>query len=229
MKAVRTVLLLLAIGMCPACGAFTGQPGEWASSDEPVRRHTLKELRDLHVIKQEKDFSCGAAALATLMIYYYGEQTSEQEILTMLMSPLTEQEKARKAERGFSLLDLKRVALEKGFQAAGFRLTMSQLARVTAPILIFVEPFGYKHFAVLRGIDRGRVYVADPMRGNLRMAIGRFLDEWHGIVFVLGKPGEEEVKDYPLKVPHPEYIQPELARFNSYIDLGMMTRTLPFR
>jgi predicted double-glycine peptidase len=167
--------------------------------------------------------------LATLMIYYYGEQTSEQEILGMLMSRLTEEEKSRKAERGFSLLDLKRVALDKGFQAAGFRLTMGQLARVTAPILIFVEPFGYKHFAVLRGIDRGRVYVADPMRGNLKMAIGRFLDEWHGIVFVLGKSGEEEIQDYPLKRPDPEYIQPELARFNAYIDLGMMTRTLPLR
>lgn len=229
MKGLRALLLFIAVGMLSGCVASTVGPGQWTETNESVRRHTLKELRDLHVVKQEKDFSCGAAALATLMIYYYGVQTSEQEILNMLMSPLTEEEKSRKAERGFSLLDLKRVAIEKGFYAGGFRLTMAQLARVTAPILIFVEPFGYKHFAVLRGIDRGRVYVADPMRGNLKMAIGRFLDEWQGIVFVLGKPGEENIQDYPLKIPGPEYIQPELARFNSYIDLGIMTRTLPLR
>jgi uncharacterized protein len=229
MKRLSLVLLLITIGIGPGCTTLSGKQSDEAGGQQAVRRHTLKELRDRHVVKQEKDFSCGAAALATLMIYYYGEQTSEHDVLTRLMAPLTDEEKTRKAERGFSLLDLKRVALEKGFQAAGFRLTMTQLARVTAPLLIFVEPFGYKHFAVLRGIDRGRVYVADPMRGNLKMSIGRFLDEWHGIVFVLGKSGEEKITDYPLKVPAPEYIQPELARFNSYLDLGMMTPTLPLR
>jgi hypothetical protein len=44
---------------------------------------------------------------------------------------------------------------------------------------------GYKHFVVLRGIDRGRVFLADPAHGNLRMSTGRFVSEWDGIVFVL--------------------------------------------
>ena len=50
-----------------------------------------------------------------------------------------------------------------------------------------------------QGVDRGRVFLADPSRGNLRMSISRFLREWHGIIFVLGKSGEEELTTYPSR------------------------------
>jgi uncharacterized protein len=96
-------------------------------------------------------------------------------------------------------------------------------------VIIYLEPFGYKHFAVYRGMQGDRIYIADPSRGNLRMSIGRFLDEWSGIVFVLGKTGEEQITSYPLAVPDTLYVQPELARFNGLVDLGMLIKTLPLR
>lgn len=205
-------------------------PSVWERGNPSVvQRHTLRELRDLHVIKQARDYSCGAAALATILTYYFGDDTSEQHILDLLEGPLSEEEKRRELLRGFSLLDLKRVAEGKGYQAAGFKLTVNQLAQLAAPVIVFVEPFGYKHFAVYRGMDRGRVYLADPARGNLRMSLDRFLDEWSGIVFVLGRPGEEAIQQYPLAIPRPEYVQPETARFNGQLDLGMIIRMLPLR
>lgn len=219
---VLLLTVLLAACAAPASVWDRGRPGL-------VQRHTLKELRDLHVIKQARDYSCAAAALATLLTYYFGDDTSEQHILALLEGPLSEEEKRRKLLRGFSLLDLKRVAEGKGYRAAGFKLTVNQLAQLAAPVIIFIEPFGYKHFAVYRGMDRGRVYVADPVRGNLRMSINRFLDEWSGIVFVLGRPGEEAIQHHALAIPRPEYVQPEMARFNGQLDLGMIFRTLPLR
>jgi ABC-type bacteriocin/lantibiotic exporter with double-glycine peptidase domain len=61
--------------------------------------------------------------------------------------------------------------------APGFKLTIDQLKPLAAPVIIFVQPLGYEHFAVLRGIGRGRVFRADPACGNLRMSIGRFVSE----------------------------------------------------
>jgi uncharacterized protein len=203
---------------------LTLEQGSWES-----QHHTLKELRDRHVVKQLEDYSCGAAALATLLIYYFGDNTSEKEVLTLLEADLTEHEKKQKMQRGFSLLDLKRVAQKKGYRAAGFKLAISQLTKLTAPVIVFLEPLEYKHFAVYRGIDRGRIYVADPARGNLRMSIGRFLEEWSGIIFVLGKNGEELLTEHALGLPHPLYIQPEMSRINGLLDIGMMTQTLPQR
>jgi predicted double-glycine peptidase len=181
-----------------------------------VKRHTLKELRDQYVVKQQLDYSCGAAALATLMVYYYGENTSEKEILELLntrLETMTEEERARKTRVGFSLLDLKVVAQQKGYEAAGFKLSVDQLPQLLAPVIVHVQPFGYYHFAVLRGMAGDRVYLADPGRGNLRMSIERFLDEWAGVVFVLGKAGEEKITHYPLALSRStDYPLPRLRR-----------------
>jgi uncharacterized protein len=194
-----------------------------------VKRHSLKELRDRYVVKQQFDFSCGAAALATLLTYYFGDETSEQDILRILTAELSKDERKRKEWRGFSLLDLKAMAQAKGYRAAGYKLTIEQLTQLAAPVIVFVQPLGYPHFAVLRGIDRGRVFLADPARGNLRMSIGRFLGEWSGIIFVLGKPGEEDISTYPLALPRPDVIQPELLGVGHLLNPGASATDLAIR
>ena len=54
------------------------------------------------------------------------------------------------------------------------------LPRLGGPVIVFIEPRGYKHFVVLRGTRGDRVYLADPSRGNIRMPAYRFLDSWLG-------------------------------------------------
>jgi len=115
----------------------------------------------------------------------------------LLIAGLTPDDLNNKKKVGFSLLDLRRAAQKKGYEAEGFKLTSEQLKQLATPVIVFVQPLGYKHFAVLRGIDRGRVFLADPARGNLRMSMGRFLSEWDGIVFVLDQTGEEKKYDQP--------------------------------
>lgn len=217
------ILLLLVISVCLA---EEGPPrARRDMAHAAVKRHTVKELRDQYIVKQDYDYSCGAAALATLLTYYFGEETSEQEMLGLMNAGLTKVEQARRHFKGYSLLDLQRAARLKGYQAAGFKLTVEQLTQLAAPVIVFVQPMGYKHFAVLRGVDRGRVFLADPVRGNLRMSIGRFLDEWDGIIFVLGKTGEDDLTTYPLALPRRDYVQPELQ----HLRVGRMLdpRTFP--
>ncbi|MBA3612748.1 MAG: C39 family peptidase [Nitrospirales bacterium] len=177
-------------------------------------RHTLKELRDQAVVKQELDYSCGSAALATLLRYYFGDQTSEEELLHILKTQYPQEEEwLKKQASGFSLLDLKQVALQKGYQAAGFRFSLEQVKQLKAPVIVHLEPMGYKHFAVLRGIVNDRAFVADPARGNLRLSLERFRSEWTGVVFVLGKPGEEDLGTYPLEILELAGLQPEMLRW----------------
>jgi len=197
-------------------------------------RHTLKELRNLHVVKQQLDYSCGAAALGTLMIYYFGEKTSEKEILDLLnirIKKLTKKEISRKKMVGFSLLDLKYVAQQKGYKAAGFQLTLEQLKKLAAPVIVYVLPGGYHHFAVLRGMIGDRAFLADPDRGNLSMSIDRFSKEYGGIAFVLGKEGEERITHYPLALGRSgDYAQPDWRRrvFTGN-DFGAYTASLALR
>jgi predicted double-glycine peptidase len=218
--------VVLAAHLLAGCAAPALTPaGSAPGSGRPVR-HTLQEIRDRNVVKQSLDYSCGAAALATLMTYYFGDRVSESEILRALFAGLSERDAAHKRVSGFSLLDLKRVAEARGYQAAGFRLTFEQLLQVSAPIIVFVEPIGYKHFSVLRGIRRDVVFLADPIRGNLQMNVARFVGEWSGIVFVLGRPGDESITDYPLAPPDLPDHRPGLWRVGPMLELGSFARDL---
>ena len=185
-----------------------------------VTRHTVKALRDKDVVKQRLDYSCGAAALATLLRYYFNEPIAEAQVLKAIVSRLSEDELRLKESRGFSLLDLKRAAEDLGYRAAGFELRADDLTRLAAPVIVFIEPLDYKHFAVLRGIFAGRAYLADPARGNVRMSVSRFLGEWKGIVFVVGKPGEEAIGTHPLSVPRADDVDPPLRPVSPLWDSG---------
>jgi predicted double-glycine peptidase len=148
-----------------------------------------RALRDAGVVRQAFDYSCGAAALATL-ISASGDPTTEREVLLEVFEGLPDEEVARTMEQGLSLLDLKRVAQRRGHVADGYRIPADILARLTRPVLVLIEPHGYAHFAVLRGVRDGSAYLADPARGNVRMAADRFLEIWlgpggEGVVFVV--------------------------------------------
>lgn len=150
---------------------------------------SLKDLRDHRLVRQRFDYSCGAAALATLLWYGFGHQVTEREVLRDVFQPLIGDEEDLRKEEGLSLLDLQRVAQARGFRAQGFRLPPEYLPQLGGPVIVFIKPRGYEHFAVLRGVRGDRVYLADPSRGNIRIPVYTFLDTWlgedgKGIIFV---------------------------------------------
>lgn len=156
----------------------------------PAPSQSMKDLRDLNVVKQRYDFSCGAAALATLLRFAFGDNVTEGQIMVNLFDLPSESEKAERRRTGFSLLDMQRVAEARGYNAQGFKLEASQLPLLGGPVIVFIEPRGYKHFAVLRGVRGDRAYLADPSRGQIRQPSHVFLDSWlqddgRGIIFVV--------------------------------------------
>lgn len=191
----RTVRWLGAIVAC-AIGAtvVVARPAAQVSLGAGVRiappARSLKDLRDQDVVKQRFDFSCGAAALATLLRYGYAEDVTEADIMVELFDLPTEAEREERRRVGFSLLDLQRVAEARGYVAQGFRLEADQLPLLGGPVIVFIEPRGYKHFAVLRGVRGNRAYLADPSRGQIRQPAYAFHDSWvqddgTGIIFVV--------------------------------------------
>ena len=167
-----------------------------------VRRNvrSWKNLSEKGIVMQSYDFSCGSAALATLMRYYFEDDVTERDVLEDLLNFLSDDEIQQRQENGLTMLDLKLCAQRMGYQAVGVRLKPSVLPQLQGPILIHLEREGYKHFAVLRGVRGDRVYLADPSRGNVRVQVQRFLEQWTDIALVLGKKGAGLPQDYPLKI-----------------------------
>ena len=159
-----------------ACSGYSAQ--SVADSRTPVR--SLLEVRREHVVIQDYDLSCGAAALATVLNFQHGERLSEQEVARALMQrdEYIARPEVVRIRQGFSLLDLKRYAGSRGYKGVGYgKLTLADLIDL-APVIVPIEINGYKHFVVVRGFVGGRVMLADPAFGNRSMRVDTFEAIW---------------------------------------------------
>lgn len=150
---------------------------------------SLMEMRNQGVVRQHWDLSCGAAAIATLMTFQLGVPVAERDAaLAMLRSGDARLVRAR---LGFSLLDLKRFAASRGFEADGYAgLTLDELAAM-APVIAPIRVRGFPHFVVVRGRRGDRLLLADPAYGNRVMTEAGFQQAWASrIGFVVHPPGD---------------------------------------
>ncbi|MDB5771556.1 MAG: peptidase [Burkholderia sp.] len=144
---------------------------------------SLKEVRFKATIRQQYDFSCGSAAIATLLTYHYGYAVNEQMVFEE-MYLRGDQRKIR--QEGFSLLDMKMFLQSRSFQADGFQLPLEKLEAARLPAIVLLADNGYRHFVVIKGIRDGRVLVGDPSSGTRAIPRDRFESLWVGkLLFVI--------------------------------------------
>ena len=180
---MRSFALLL---VCAACQLHAQGPallpgfgGE--TLRVPVR--SLASMRTGATVLQQYDFSCGSAAVATLLTHHYGHPVSEQEVLEAMYAT-GDQAKIRK--EGFSLLDMKRYLHGLGYAADGFQQPLDRLAEARLPAIVLVDDKGYQHFVVVKGLRDGRVLLGDPARGTVALSRAEFDKRWvGGLLFVV--------------------------------------------
>jgi predicted double-glycine peptidase len=202
-------LLALTASLAAACGpawcadAQTVVNAGAARIEFPIT--SLRALRDAGVVKQRHDYSCGSASLATLLTYGLNDPVDENVLLRALLEPLSKDELIALQKKGLSLLDMQQLAQQRGHKAQGFRVHQSQLAKLSRPVIVFIKPHGYEHFAVLKGVQGGRAYLADPSLGNVRMPLYRFLGMWadeagRGVLFAVERSDGEWPQRYALQL-----------------------------
>jgi predicted double-glycine peptidase len=159
-------------------------------------------MREQYVVIQKWDTSCGAAALATVLNFEYGDPISERDI-TAVMLKETGIPKV-KYRGGFSLLDLKRYANGRGYAADGYAdMTMADLPDYL-PLIVPIEVRGFPHFVVVRGFVGDRIALADPAWGNRTMPVAEFDQAWTlKIGFVVTRPGQTGPPSGNNLVPRP--------------------------
>jgi hypothetical protein len=201
----------------PGCAALSRQSADNVASfvrseDQQFRRYVdnWQETKSKNLVMQEHEYTCGAAALATLMIYYFGEDITEKKILDVIEKQMPADEWAEKFTSGLSVRDLMNGARKLGYEAESRELKLSDLIALTAPVIVHLEDNDFQHFVVYRGVVEDRVYLADPILGNIRVPIDKFKDQWTGIALALSKEGIEPGDDHAFAVDKSRTSRPEL-------------------
>lgn len=180
---------------------------------------SMRERRFANLVQQRTDFSCGAAAMATLLNEAYGWELDEEQVIEGM---LAEADPQLVRQMGFSMLDMKRYAESLGLRARGYRLQPQQLAQVKVPSVVLLDVRGYKHFVVMQVTTDDWVYVGDPVLGHRKMPLEEFARGWNGIVFAVIGPGYDR-ENALLNPPEPLTArQHRLDRFNPVKDAELM-------
>jgi len=173
---------------------------------------SLEKLRWENIQRQKFDYSCGASALATIGKYYFGDNITEDIVLVILIKQLTPKGLLDRQANGFSFLDLKKAAGHLGYYAEGVILNIEDITKLKGPVIVPLNDGSVEHFVVLKGIIEDRAYIADPIRGNIRMPLFQFAAQWHGnMVLALGKPDFGLPEEHGLAVKAPIANRPETS------------------
>jgi uncharacterized protein len=185
---------VVALAACVLCAQSHAQSTLDATNliGVPVKLpiHSMKDIRYSGIVTQQFDYSCGAAALATLLKDGYGIDIPEVELIRRMMVYSTPEVVVK---NGFSMLDMKKFVETIGLRGRGFRVNTDALYHLQIPVLVLMNIDGYEHFVIVKHAEEGRVFLADPALGNRIVAEDDFAKTWNGLVFaVVGKPFRED-------------------------------------
>jgi uncharacterized protein len=144
---------------------------------------SIRQARLAGTLLQQYDFSCGSAAIATLLTHQYGYPMTEAAVFEYMFRN-GNQKKIR--TEGFSLLDMKRFLQAHGFEADGFEQPLDKLAEARVPAIVLINENGYQHFVVVKGLRGDRVLIGDPAHGTRAVTRAQFMASWQsGLLFVV--------------------------------------------
>ncbi len=188
---------------------------------------SLKEKRWTNVVRQQYDFSCGSAAVATLLTYHYEAPIDEATVFEEMFA---HGDQAKIRAEGFSMLDIKQFLDRRGLKSDGFRMSLDKLAEIGVPAIVLINVGGYRHFVVIKGIESKRILVADPAFGTTIWPRDRFEAAWGGGIILAAREGIDVAQVHFGDIPDWQ-IRPK-APIGQGIDrsgLATFTLTLPGR
>ena len=227
MKAAAALLPIV----LAACGADVSSGAHFVANVGPVGEYripvsSLTERRYSGVVRQRYDFSCGSAALATLLRYHYGFDVRE-DVAFRGMWARGDQPQIRRV--GFSLLDMKRWLASRGLAADGYKVSLAKVAQTGVPGIALIAVRNYRHFVVVKGINGREVLLGDPSTGVSVMPIKQFEAAWNGIYFVLSADQDRAKLHFNQSSQWQAFARsPVGGRFSDPLSLQALSLTAPF-
>ncbi|WP_457637635.1 C39 family peptidase [Oceanithermus sp.] len=188
-----------------------------AASPAPYR-----PLRYTHVTGQADWYTCGAAAVSTLLTYYYNDPATEQEVLEVAFAET--QASGKDPLKGLTALSLKRALQQRGYTVKAYRVNLEQLAdyfrRGGLPVVGHVTK-PQLHFLVISGIvpdprtHRLQVLLADPSWGRRIIPLEELVTfkGFSGVILLAVPKTQEQLKLVQTKQKQElDWAETELSR-----------------
>lgn len=148
---------------------------------------SFMDLKFNEIDRQTSEFTCGVAAFTTILNYFYGVTTTEDEIVDEHLQAVIEE------RRGITLLDIKKLSENYGFRGIGYKIDypvlLKFLKKTFVPIIVHTAFEGGKenegHFSLVLGAHKDFLITKDTFFGNIVLTKEQFLSKWKGYIFLV--------------------------------------------
>ena len=164
MKYLFPLVLLL-----PSLSFAQTTPVYFNTYHNDIQVKSWKAIRDQNITKQDLDFSCGAASIATLLNGYFQQNVTEQQVLKIM----------DKGDLRASFDDMQRALGVLGFESKGYAVSFDTLKTLKLPVIVYIKHRKTDHFSVIRGINDEFIQLADPSLGQVTLSKYQFLEMWN--------------------------------------------------
>lgn len=177
------LLLIVLVLIIPAHASTVNLGGGFSGGNFSINVSSITEQRFKTIYKQQYDFSCGSATLASLLSFHYDDVVDE---LMVFKDMYRNGNKQKIQKQGFSLLDMKLYLSRQGYRSNGFKISLNQLAQAKIPAITIINSNGYMHFVIIKGSDEKEVLVGDPAIGIKVYSRAEFEKMWNKrVLFVI--------------------------------------------
>jgi predicted double-glycine peptidase len=157
---------------------------------------SLREARFQTIILQKYDYSCGSAALASLLTFHYGRPTTEEAVFKAMFAAGDQQKIQRE---GFSLLDMKTYLAQLDLVADGFKVGLDRIAELGVPVITLINTGGYRHFVIIKGMDADEIVLGDPAQGVIIVKKEQFKPVWSGVALIIRNEASRGRENFNLQ------------------------------
>ncbi|MFT0692843.1 C39 family peptidase [Acinetobacter bereziniae] len=133
-----------------------------------IKVKSWKSIRDTNIVKQDLDYSCGSASIATILNGYFQKNVTEKEILDII----------NKGDSMASFEDMQRALNNLGFENKGYAVSIDTLKKLKIPVIVYIKHRNNDHFTVISGINDNFIRISDSSFGQRILSIQQFKDIW---------------------------------------------------
>jgi len=113
-RTLRLLLLLAITSSGQAMAQYHRAPVRDGARTFQKPVQNWRARRNRNILMQQRDYSCGAAVLGTILRYYWNDPVNEDQLIEDVRQMLTVEELDDRVENGLAITDLRRLAVKRG-------------------------------------------------------------------------------------------------------------------